>query len=424
MKTPLRILYHIQRPPFPVNGGDNARVIGILDYFRSRRPRVALDVVSSVPILKQWPGNVSGDEMFWQPEQRRGVLEYADRLFVNEQTLTWEDRLTLKPSWIYYHKIRGEEMPVGSRLRTPPSYVRFVKRVVAAGGYDVFWLNFPRFARLGTKVRRPGMKKILDVHDLHSCSRMSLKPRETSGINVGLKFDFDASLRRETRLLDRFDSIIVNSLAEQRVLLDAGFPAGKVVWLPHFSPNSDAGATPAGYASRAFEHDLLYVGSAYRPNIEAVDFFLRECFPAVLAAHPGLTLSVVGAVCKDVTVPPALAGNVRLLGFVPDLAAVYARSRVFVCPLLSGAGTKLKLTEAMSHGLPIVTTSVGASGMPLTDGQSALVADGPEGFTRALLRMTGDAALAEKLAGESARVYREHYSRESIYERIDEMLGL
>jgi polysaccharide biosynthesis protein PslH len=345
-------------------------------------------------------------------------------VFVNEQTLALEDRLTLKLSWIYYHKIRGEEMPVGSRLSTPPSYVRFVKRLVAAGDYDVFWLNFPRFARLATKVRRPGLTTILDVHDLHSCSRGSLKPRETSGINLGLKFDFATSLRREIQLFDRFNWIIVNSLAERQLLLSAGFPARKIVWLPHFSPNSDAEATPAAYESRTFEHDLLYVGSSYRPNIEAVQFFLQECFPAVLARRPGLTLSVVGAVCNDVTVPPALAGNVRLLGFVPELAAVYARSRVFICPLLSGAGTKLKLSEAMSHGLPIVTTSVGASGMPLEDGESALVADGSEHFTTAVLRITQDPALAGRLAAEAARVYREHYSRESIYQRIDEMLGL
>ena len=118
-------------------------LIGILEYFRSRRPRIMLDVVSSVPILRQWPNDVSKNEMFWQPEQRREVLQYADKVFVNEQTLALEDRLTLKLSWIYYHKIRGEEMPVGSRLSTPPSYVRFVKRLVAAGDYDVFWLNFP-----------------------------------------------------------------------------------------------------------------------------------------------------------------------------------------------------------------------------------------------------------------------------------------
>ena len=88
-------------------------------------------------------------------------------------------------------------------------------------------------------------------------------------------------------MFDRFNWIIVNSLAERQLLLSAGFPARKIVWLPHFSPNSDAEATPAAYESRTFEHDLLYVGSSYRPNIEAVQFFLQECFPAVLARRPG-----------------------------------------------------------------------------------------------------------------------------------------
>lgn len=426
MPERLRILYHVNRPTFPVNGGDTARVVGFLKYFRSRRERVALDVVSSMPINnKPRPADLSKDDLCWHAAQRAAMREYVEDLYVNEQQPTLADRLTLKPVWVYHRSLRREEVPVGNRLLTPPSYVRFVKRLVAAKPYDVLWLNFVRYARLATKVDRPGMRKVMDVHDVYSCSRRSLKPQEERGINVGLRFDFEASLRREVRLLNRFDAVVLNSLAEQQVLLDAGFPADKLVWLPHLSPNATSGAGEAPpYPARSFAHDLLYVGSSYKPNAEGLEFFFAECFPRILARFPDVTLSVAGSVCSGLSVPPAVAKNVRLLGFVDELAQAYGRARVFICPLLSGAGTKVKLGEAMSYALPIVTTSVGASGLMLTSGENAVIADSPEAFAAGVERALGDAAFAERVAAAVGATYHRHYSEGSIYGKIDRMLGL
>jgi glycosyltransferase involved in cell wall biosynthesis len=426
MPERLRILYHVNRPTFPVNGGDTARVVGFLKYFRSRRDRVALDVVSSLPINdRPRPADLSTDNLLWHAAQRQAMREWVDDLYVNEGRPTLLDKLTLKPVWTYHRTLRREELPVGNRLLTPPSYVRFVRRVVASKPYDVIWLNFVRYARLATRVHRPGMRKVMDVHDVYSCSRRSLKPQEREGTNVGLRFDFDASLRREVRLLDRFDHVILNSLAEQRVLLDAGLPPDKLVWMPHLSPNATAGAGAVPpYARRAFAHDLLYVGSSYKPNAEGLAFFFAECFPRVLARFPDVTLSVAGSVCDGLNVPANVARNVKLLGFVDDLAEAYGRARVFICPLLSGAGTKVKLGEAMSYALPIVTTGVGASGMMLTDGENAVIADGAEAFAAGVERALGDAPFAERIAAAVGATYHQHYSEQSIYAKIDRMLGI
>lgn len=426
MPQRLRILYHVNRPTFPVNGGDTARVVGFLKYFRSRRERVALDVVSSLPINdRPRPADLSTDNLLWHAAQREAMREWVDDLHVYEGRPTLEDKLTLKPVWLYHRMLRREELPVGNRVLTPPSYVKFVRRVVAAKPYDVIWLNFVRFARLATKAHRPGLRKVMDVHDVYSCSRRSLKPQETTGANVGLRFDFDASLRREVKLLDRFNWVILNSLAEQQVLLDAGFPADKLVWVPHLSPNATSAVDQIPpYPQRSFAHDLLYVGSSYKPNAEGLEFFFAECFPRILAKFPDVTLSVAGSVCSGLNVPPALAKNVKLLGFVDDLAEAYGRARAFICPLLSGAGTKVKLGEAMSYALPIVTTSVGASGMMLTSGENAVIADGPASFAAGVERVLGDRAFAEQIATAVGTTYHQHYSEQSIYGKLDRMLGI
>lgn len=426
MPERIRILYHVNRPTFPVNGGDTARVVGFLKYFRRRRDRIALDVVSSLPINdRPRPADLSTDNLLWHAAQRDAMREYVEDLYVHEGRPTLEDKLTLKPVWMYHRSLRREELPAGNRLLTPPSYVRFVRRVMASKPYDVIWLNFVRYARLATKVHRPGLRKVMDVHDVYSCSRRSLKPQEETGPNVGLRFDFEKSLRREVRLLDRFNWVILNSLAEQQVLLDAGFPAEKLVWLPHLSPNATSAADQMPpYSQRPFAHDLLYVGSSYKPNAEGLEFFFAECFPRVLARFPEVTLSVAGSVCSGLNVPPAVAKNVRLLGFVDDLAEAYGRARVFICPLLSGAGTKVKLGEAMSYALPIVTTSVGASGMMLTSGENAVIADGADAFAEGVERALGDAAFAERIAAAVGATYHQHYSEKSIHAKIDRMLGV
>ena len=229
------------------------------------------------------------------------------------------------------------------------------------------------------------------------------------------------------KLLDRFDWVILNSLAEQQTLRNAGFPTDKLVWVPHLSPNATSAADQLPpYAQRQFAQgaDLLYVGSSYKPNAEGLQFFFAECFPRILSRFPDVTLSVAGSVCTGLNVPANVAKNVKLLGFVDDLAGAYGRARVFICPLLSGAGTKVKLGEAMSYALPIVTTSVGASGMMLTSGENAVIADGAAAFADGVQRVLGDAAFAERIAQRVGATYHEHYSEPSVYAKLDRMLGV
>jgi O-antigen biosynthesis protein len=153
---------------------------------------------------------------------------------------------------------------------------------------------------------------------------------------------------------------------------------------------------------------LLFVGNfSHQPNADAFRFFMRGVFPAVRERLPGLRVDVAGPNApEDVAAYGALEG-VRVLGFVPSLEPLLRGARVFVAPLRFGAGVKGKIGEALAHGLPVVTTSVGAEGMGLADRVHAMIRDDPRELADAIVELHTDRDLWRRLSEGG----REHVER-------------
>ena len=137
---------------------------------------------------------------------------------------------------------------------------------------------------------------------------------------------------------------------------------------------------------------LLFTGNLdYAPNSEAARHLVFEIFPRIRATLPNATLHIVGR-----NPPPDVIGHpgVVATGFVEDIVAYYRSAEVFVCPMLSGAGVKNKVLEALSAGLPIVTTSLGINGIEyVEEGRHYLLADDPYMFSQKVLSLLMDGAL-------------------------------
>ena len=122
------------------------------------------------------------------------------------------------------------------------------------------------------------------------------------------------------------------------------------------------------------------------PNVDALGWFVRAVLPILLEARPEIRLLVTGA--NPPAAARALAGpSVELVGFVPDLRAVYEATRVVAVPMRFGAGVKIKSLEALQYGVPVVSTSVGAEGLGLHDSRAVVVTDDPHEFAMSLLRL-------------------------------------
>jgi polysaccharide biosynthesis protein PslH len=118
------------------------------------------------------------------------------------------------------------------------------------------------------------------------------------------------------------------------------------------------------------------------------------------------------------------SSNVVVTGTVPDVRPYVWRSSVYVVPLRMGGGTRLKVAEALAMRKPMVSTRIGCEGIDLKDGESALMADAPQDFADAVIRLLGDRALREKLAENGSKVAAQKYdwnvigqTLEAIYRR-------
>ncbi|NOX90061.1 MAG: glycosyltransferase [Calditrichaeota bacterium] len=162
--------------------------------------------------------------------------------------------------------------------------------------------------------------------------------------------------------------------------------------------------------------DLLFVGNfAHPPNGDGITYFVKEIFPLVKKSLPDVKLYVVGNNPTQEVV--SLAGqDVIVTGFVADLKPYLLKARISISPLRYGAGMKGKVGEALSYGLPVVTTSIGAEGMNLENEKHALIADDPREFARQVVRLYNDRRLWENLS-KAGRAHVENHWGPGVIER-------
>ncbi|MBV8574931.1 MAG: glycosyltransferase [Acetobacteraceae bacterium] len=159
---------------------------------------------------------------------------------------------------------------------------------------------------------------------------------------------------------------------------------------------------------------LFVAGFAHPPNVDAAEFLVRAVFPILTARRPDVRLVLAGS--NPTQVVRALASDtVKVTGYVSDaeLSRLYATSRVAVVPLRFGAGVKGKVAEALSEGVPLVTTPVGAEGIPGLE-RVAVVRDDAAGIAEALVALLGDDGAWVAQSAAQAGFAEQHFSRETM----------
>jgi glycosyltransferase involved in cell wall biosynthesis len=149
---------------------------------------------------------------------------------------------------------------------------------------------------------------------------------------------------------------------------------------------------------------LVYVGNlSWHPNVAGLDWFVKEAWPEVRRLVPEVVLDVIGsglprdANGKEIVPKNWLAPGIVVHGFAKELAPHYANASVFLAPILGGSGVRIKLLEGFRAGLPLVTTTAGALGLPVVSGRELLVSDDPTELARHVATLLGDVALQRTL---------------------------
>lgn len=215
----------------------------------------------------------------------------------------------------------------------------------------------------------------------------------------------------ETRLLASLDGHLVCSEREG-VTLTQRSPTARIAVINN-------GVDVAGFQMARTPHEkavsLVFVGQmSYQPNIEGALYFVRTVWPLVRERFPNLHLRIVGANPAPAVRALASEPNVEVTGTVPDVRPYYADALAAVVPLLTGAGTRLKILEAMAANVPVISTPIGAEGLDVESGKQILFASTPEQWLDSLAEVCGRPERAEQLTRAARALVEQRYEWQAI----------
>lgn len=329
------------------------------------------------------------------------------RLLAQDYALTFFCTEVADGDHIYFDKLAEYGIDVCGRGGS-------FKSLLAWKRFDVAFLEFYYVAEYYSdriRLMQPECRVIVDSVDVHYLRLLS--KYELTGTSDDLA-RYEATRRREVNVYSRADTVIAVTEDDAAVLRQdcPGLACGVVPNI-HDIVLSSLPVRP---------DSLVFVGGfSHDPNVDAVLYLCNEILPFVREKRPGVTLTIVGSNPPEAV--KALAGDsVEVTGYVPETAPYLHRSAISVAPLRFGAGMKGKVGEAMAHGIPVVTTSVGAQGMGLVHRRDVMIADTPVLFAEALLELLGDGELYATVRGNALKLIEENYTAERVVQRLTRVI--
>jgi glycosyltransferase involved in cell wall biosynthesis len=162
----------------------------------------------------------------------------------------------------------------------------------------------------------------------------------------------------------------------------------------------------------------------YHPNVEAVRWFRKRIWPRIRDRVPEIEWRLLGSNPEAVEAFTGGDPRVRVVGPVDDAVAHLAEAKVCIAPLLSGSGTRFKILEAWAAGRAVVSTTLGAEGLGAVDGEHLMLADDPDAFADAVLRLWNDAPSRARLGNAGRALYCERFTWPAAWKQLDEAGGI
>ncbi len=165
--------------------------------------------------------------------------------------------------------------------------------------------------------------------------------------------------------------------------------------------------------------NLLFTGNMdYAPNVDAVQYFVKDIFPLIQAKYPSAHFTIAGQ--RPLPKVKELASeHVSVTGFIADLADVYREASIVVAPLRFGAGTQNKVLEAMAMGVPVVCSNVGFEGLGIQNGEGAFMETSTEGFAQRVLSLMDSQSIRQATGQQGHQVMRDRFSWQGVAQLLE-----
>ncbi|WP_040517124.1 glycosyltransferase family 4 protein [Gracilimonas tropica] len=194
----------------------------------------------------------------------------------------------------------------------------------------------------------------------------------------------------------------------------------KELYLEHL-PDLTCHVSPAGaeipkpLGIKREKNKILAISNwRWKPNYDGLKWFLEKIWPDLIALKPDLKLFVAGEGLNNRFQRKFAHSSIQFLGFVDNLEPLRQSSSLFIAPLFSGSGMKLKVIEGMASGLPIITTKIGAEGIEIKNGTHYVEANSKKDFLNAILFLLDNPEKREQISRSAKQIVKEKYSWESI----------
>lgn len=377
----MRILYITPRLPFPPIKGDRLRSFYFIKELSRGNTIHLLSFVESdsekecIPVLKKYCEKVN--VVYLSPY--KSVLNMLSNISLKE------------PFQVAYY--RSKKMS------------NLVKETIMENSYDLVHATLIRMAPYINDVAN--IPVILDQID---CLSLNMERRFKNEKSIFKKKLFEIEYRKMKKYESTFQNVpsIITSEKDKKAL--SGYERIKVISngvdLEKFKCRSENSADK--------DIDFIFVGNmGYFPNIQAMEFFFKSVYPLLKMPIKNIKIYVVGA--NPVRNIRLLANNENIFvtGLVKDVKEYLYRAKVFIAPLQSGSGIQNKILEAMACGVPVVSTSIGNSGIKAKDKEELLIADTPEDFANKLLFLIDNELERQRIAANARRLVEKNFSWEN-----------
>lgn len=261
------------------------------------------------------------------------------------------------------------------------------------------------------RILQPDCRVIVDTVDVHYIREM-MKSQITRN-----QVDFkkaEETKRRELAVYKKADVVITVTEEDARILENDGLKSSLKI-IPNIHNLVLSQKTPE-------KNKLIFVGGfSHDPNVDAVLYFCKDVLPLIRKEVPNIHFTIVGSN------PPQQIKELKnefinVMGYVPCTALYLHSSYVSVAPLRYGAGMKGKVGEAMAHGVPVVTTAVGAQGMGLVNRENVMLADSAEDFSCSVLELVRNENLYRTIRNNAIQYISNNYTPIHIARMITSVL--
>jgi sugar transferase (PEP-CTERM/EpsH1 system associated) len=390
----VRILFVTHRVPYPPTFGSKVRAFHMIRHLAQRHQVTVMSLARSGDEAREAQGLAGHCHEFRQ-------FRVHDMLQAAKMLATLPTPVSASEAFFHSWELQ-----------------RAVDRALHRRSFDFIVAHC---SAVGRYVESAPLPKLMDLCDIDSRKWFDFAAFKPWPLSLGYRWEGRRVAAAELRQARRFDRVTVATAGEMD-LLDGLQHAERVDWFAN-GVDLEFFAAP----SMASDHDpntIVFVGRMdYFPNEQCMVDFCANVWPRLRKAKPALQLKIVGASPSARVRALAATDGVTVTGAVSDVRPYVRGAALSVAPLKIARGTQNKILESMALGVPVVTSSVAASGVDARAGEHLLVADSEDQQVEAILRVTGDATERSRLARAGRVQVETRYAWPRALERLDRIVA-